>query len=101
MTKNINEYQVLEDNAGGLYLFFFDCGVILGLENIENAEPGDLDGITFEDARRWDGQMENPAEVYSNITSYEYGCEIVADENGVYPQRMGRAAQRVYRIDED
>ena len=44
----IEKFEVIEDNAGNMFLFFFDKNdlVVLGLENIENCEPGDLDNIS-------------------------------------------------------
>lgn len=93
-------YKVIEDNGGGMYLFFFDDDgrVILGIENIEFAQPGDLDKISFDEAKTWDSQLDEPQAVYDNITSYEFGWVVVADQDGVYPDRMGRAAQLVYGV---
>lgn len=97
------EYQVIEDNGGGMYLFFFDNAgdVILGLENIEFATPGDLEGITPAKAKGWDSKLEDPQAHYDNITSYQFGWQIVADTDGVYPEHMGRAAQILFRVEGD
>lgn len=94
-------YQVLEDNAGGMHLFFFteDGQVILGVENIEHVQPGDLDNVTLENARTWDSQIENSQKAYGEMVGFEFGYQVVADQYGVYPDRMGRAAQRVYGIE--
>lgn len=94
-------YVVIEDNAGGMYLFFFSPNdeVILGLENIEFAQPGDLDGITLDEAQTWERQLDDPQAHYDDITSFEFGWSVVADQDGVYPDRMGAAAQIVYAID--
>lgn len=32
----------------------------------------------------WEGNEENPQEIYDYITSFEYGWEVVADNDGVY-----------------
>lgn len=40
----------------------------------------------------WDGNEDNPQAVYDNIVSFEYGWEIVADNDGMYPDKMGCAA---------
>jgi hypothetical protein len=94
----MDTYQVIEDNAGGMYLFFFDGNkVILGVENIEFVTPGDLDNVTLDEAKTWDSQLDNPQSHYDNITSYEFGWQVVADQNGIYPAAMGRAAQIAYR----
>jgi hypothetical protein len=95
-------YQVIEDNAGGMHLFFFDDdnNVILGLENMEYCQPGDLDGITFDEARTWsDNHLENPQFYYDNITSFEFGYSVVADQDGINIDEMGRAAQLVFGIE--
>jgi len=95
-------YQVIEDNAGGMFLFFWvDAKLVIGIENIEHAEPGDLNTISMEDAETWDGQLENPEELYSFFLADEFGSRVVADNAGVYPENMGRAAQRVYGVDSD
>lgn len=43
-------------------------------------------------ATDWDGNENNPQAVYDNIVSFEYGWEIVADNDGIYPDKMGCAA---------
>ncbi len=98
-----HSYQVLEDNGGGMFLFFFDENdkVVLGIENIEYAEPGDLDNITLDEASGWESQLNDPAKAYKSITRYEFGWEVVADENGTYPDRMGGAALILFRVSED
>ncbi len=98
--NTMTTYDVIEDNAGGMFLFFFDNGnVILGVENIEHAEPGDLDSITLEDARYWDSQLDDPQGAYDDITGHQFGWNVVANHRRQYPARMGRAAQRVFGID--
>ena len=83
-----------------MYLYFFEGNrVILGLENIEYVQPGDLGNITFDEASGWDSQLDNPQEHYDNLTSFEFGWQIVADLDGVYPDRMGRAAEMVFGIE--
>lgn len=99
-TMNSDTYQVIEDNAGGMFLFFWRDGkMVLGLENIEHATPHDLDNITYRDANTWDSQLDDPQEVYDSITSHEFGWKVVADNRGVYPDRMGRAAEIIYGIE--
>jgi hypothetical protein len=99
----MTNYQVIEDNGGGMYLFFFNKRgrVILGLENIEHVEPGDLRGISLKEAKTWDSKLAKPQKHYDSIASFEFGCQIVADQDGVYPDRMGRAAQIAFEIAED
>jgi hypothetical protein len=97
-----HKYEVIEDNAGGMYLFFFDIDgrVILGLESIEHAEAGYLDYITFSEAKTWDSQLGDPQATYDNLTAYEFGWKVVAQDGEIYPERMGRAAQIVYGVDD-
>ena len=93
-------YQVIEDNGGGMSLFFFEKDkVILGFTDIEFIEPGDLDEVTLNDALDWDNKLPDPQAIYDNITSYEFGWDVVADQDGIYPERMGAAARIVYRIE--
>ena len=83
-------------------MFWFDADrVILGLENLEYANPGDMTDLTFRDAQSWDSQLETPQDDYDSTLSYEFGWAIVADQNGVYPARMGRAASRLYQIEQE
>lgn len=99
----MSNYQVIEDNAGGMFLFFFnaDGSVALGVENIEHAQPGDLDNVTLTEAKTWDSHLDDPQAHYDDLTSHQIGWEIVADQSGVYPDRMGRAAEIVYRIESE
>jgi hypothetical protein len=94
-------YQVIEDNGGGLFIFFFDGNdsVVLGVENLEFAQPGDLDNPSLSEAKSWDSQLDNPQAHYDDITGRQFGYEVVADQHGVYPSRMGRAAQIIFRVE--
>jgi len=95
-------YQVIEDNAGGMYLFFFKGDkVVLGLENIEFAQPGDLDNITLKEAKTWESRLDDPQAHYDDLTSHEFGWQVVADQDGVYPDRMGRAAEIVFSVESE
>lgn len=103
MNKQKPVYRVVEDNAGGMYLFLFGNNneVMLAFENIEFVEPGDLDNIVLSEIEGWDSQLENPQKVYGDLLSNRFGWSIVADQDGVYADNMGRAAQRVYGIEGD
>jgi hypothetical protein len=50
-------------------------------------------------ATDWDGNENNPQAVYDNIVSFEYGWEIVADNDGIYPDKMGCAARLEFGIE--
>lgn len=102
----MKKYQVIEDNGGGLTLVVFDengyveylhNGYEYGtdgrlLEDLENLKSGDNPVVD------WEGNEENPQSVYDNITSYECGWEIVADNDGIYPEKMGYAARIEFGI---
>lgn len=97
----MKKYQVIEDNGGGLTLVVFGnngnveylhSGYEFGsrgrlLEDLENLKKGDNPIVD------WEGNAENPQQEYDNcFLSFEYGWEIVADNEGVYPDKMGGAA---------
>lgn len=71
----MRKYEVIEDNGGGLTLVVFN-------------KNGKVDNPVTD----WDGNEDNPQAVYDNIVSFEYGWEIVADNDGMYPDKMGCAA---------
>lgn len=96
----MRKYEVIEDNGGGLTLVVFNKNgkvdylhsgyeyekhgrLICDLEALKNGDNPVAD---------WDGNEDNPQAVYDNIVSFEYGWEIVADNDGMYPDKMGCAA---------
>lgn len=96
----MRKYEVIEDNGGGLTLVVFNKNgkvdylhsgyeygkhgrLICDLEALKNGDNPVTD---------WDGNEDNPQAVYDNIVSFEYGWEIVADNDGIYPDKMGCAA---------
>jgi len=100
-------WQAIEDNGGGLHLAVFgDDSVIYLCSGFEFC-PGDLTACI--DALKsgespieagWENNADDPQGVYDNITSYEYGWQIVADEKGVYAADMGAAAKKEFEIAE-
>lgn len=95
----MKRYEIIEDNGGGLTLVTFDennCVDYLhtGYEYVTGQLLKDLEALRNGDnsVEDWEGNEKNPQEVYDNIKSYEYGWEIVADNNGIYPDKMGCAA---------
>lgn len=96
----MRKYEVIEDNGGGLTLAVFnENGDVDYLHSgYEYGTSGrlinDLEALKNGDnpVTDWDGNEENPQAVYDNITSFEYGWEIVADNDGIYPNKMGCAA---------
>lgn len=66
-------------------------------EDLEALRNGD------DPAKNWDGNCggleweygTNPQAIYENLTSFEYGWKVVADNEGIYPEKMGCAAQHI------
>ena len=104
----MKSYEYYEDNGGGLHLFVMEGGSLIdGITNLEYAPAGewlnvkdDMTNDPIKAVRTWDGHMaENnldPEAFYFEIVTSEYGYRLVADSNGVYPARMGRAASRYF-----
>jgi hypothetical protein len=101
-------YQYIEDNGGGIFLFVFNeaGALVAGIGNLEYAGAGE--GAEVQDALRadaleavhtWEGRLEDPRPVYDAFCA-DSTSEVVADERGVYPDRMGRAALRYFGIAE-
>lgn len=95
----MRRYKVIEDNGGGLHLAVFaESGEVeylhTGYEYVNGQLINDLKALKEGDnpAEDWEGNEENPQAVYDNITSFENGWNIVADNDGIYPDKMGRAA---------
>jgi len=107
--NGVKRYEVIEDNGGGLTLVVFgENGNVEYLHTGYEYNVGQLSGEfnciegCCDPASEWDGNEENPQEMYDNITSYEYGWEIVADNDGIYPDDMGAAAREEFNVkDED
>jgi hypothetical protein len=108
MTKNT--YIYVEDNGGGLHLFVLKNGkVVDGITDLSYAGAGEWHNVKddmMQDAlaavRGWDSHMKdlgiNPEAFYAECMVSEYGYEIVADNNGIYPSHMGRAAEWYFGI---
>ena len=97
-------YQYIEDNGGGLYLFVFAGEEVLaGVENLEYAQAGEWndvkDGLAADlltEISGWDGHLDNPQGVYDDLVREGLGYEIVCQSGKLYPDSMGRAAQRYF-----
>lgn len=103
----MKKYQVIEDNGGGLTLIVYgENGEIEYIHTGYEYYPGqllnDLEALKDGDdpARDWDGNdlyttgMEHPEELESWFPWEQKGIgwEVVADNDGVYPEEMGEAA---------
>ena len=128
MTMNKISYEVIEDNGGGLALVVFaDNGTVKYIHDGYEYVPADnlrtdiqvlIDGG---DTNDWDGCVDPSDVVYSyddvdgdstviycdtldqvyeKYTPYDrIGWAIVADQEGIYPERMGGAANKVFCVD--
>lgn len=104
----IRRYEVIEDNGGGLHLVVFaESGEVeylhTGYEYVNGQLKNDIKLLESGDnpAKDWEENEENPQEVYDNITSFEYGWKIVADNDGIYPDKMGSAACLEFGINQE
>lgn len=109
MAKKRLSYQVLEDNGGGLHLAVFDGDKCIyyasGYEHSPDSLQEDIEalrngGHPLQDV--WESNLPDgytPQQLYDELTSYEYGWQIIADDAGVYPERMGAAGRIVFGLD--
>lgn len=113
----MKNYKVIEDNGGGLALVVFaeDGETIEYIHSGYEYNPGqlteDLENLKNGDdpARDWDGNeldstegMENPEDLESWFPRDQKGTgwEVVADNDGIYPDDMGGAASQEFLHDE-
>lgn len=104
-------WQVIEDNGGGLYLAVFEGDDLIYYadqyeyspdalrEAVEVLRDGGDPRTEGWDLPQWiiDGDHDINA-VYDDLTSHEHGWQIVADQDGIYYDRMGSAAERVFMV---
>lgn len=88
----MRKYKVIEYNGGGLTLVVFgeNGSLINDINALKNGE----------DPSYWDGNVDDPQAAYDEINSFDFGFEVVADEDGIYPNKMGVAASLEFGIDE-
>lgn len=103
-------YEVIEDNGGGLHLVVFDGNgdvtfYASGYEHMLDNLRADIDALRKgDDTDGWDTNgmsREEMRDAYKNLVSFEHGWNVVADEDGVFPMRMGTAARLAFGIEED
>ena len=98
------DWQVIEDNGGGLHLAVFrneECIYYASGYEVTGTLMDDIKalkaGATTED---WEQQVDDAQTAYDELTSSEYGWALVADEDGVDKGRMGEAARQAFGIKE-
>lgn len=109
----MRKFEVIEDNGGGLILAVFNSEgkvdyIHSGYEYTQGQLQIDLEALRNGDnpTNDWDGNCggleweygTDPQAIYNNIISYEYGWEIVVDNDGIYPEKMGSAAHDEFNI---
>lgn len=106
--KKVFSYQVIEDNAGGISLFVFNppgeciyysAGYELNPENLLIDIASLEDGVdpTFWDSYPFD-QDKSYQEAYNDLTSWDCGWEIIADETAIYPEKMGLSGRSIFKV---
>ena len=113
VSKAINEYQVIEDNGGGLALYVFgeggiDGGVVVFAHTSYEYNKGqlsiDLDNLDAGgDVALWDGNEDDPQALYDDLDNFETGWQKVAEgfdgKRNLYPKLMGTAAQLEFGVE--
>lgn len=105
--EGISMFQVFEDNAGGLYLFVFDgeemVYACMGFEHtpgnlrqcVEELQTQGLNAVQGWEGNRepWDGLEATPEETHAQLCDWVHqgmgGARIIADQDGIYYDRMG------------
>ena len=101
------KFIIIEDNGGGLTLVVFDDNGSIsylrtGYEYILGRLTNDLIELANgSDPSTWYNCEENPEEIYNDFLFHEYGWEIIADNNGLYPDKMGAAGRLEFGIEID
>jgi hypothetical protein len=109
------EYQVIEDNGGGLALYVFGDGGIDGgkvifahtsYEYVKGQLITDLNNLDGgSDVTLWDGCDDEPQALYDDLDNFETGWQVVAQgsdgERTLYPNLMGTAAKLEFSIDRE
>jgi len=109
------EYIYVEDDGGGLYLYVLDAddNVLAGIHNLEYANTGEwrnvrdaLNADALATVSEWEGQMgpDNDYGVDLPATWADVDAraeELVCIDGTLYPDRMGRAAQRYFGVEND
>ena len=112
----MNKYEIIEDDGGTITMFVWDenekCvfgAVVLPedvkncIEDVEDASAWDEDISLLESIQEEKGldSIEAARQAfYENITSYEYGWNTIADNDGVYSEHMGGAGKDDFGIED-
>lgn len=111
----VRRFQVIEDSIGGLHLAVFEQNgdFIAYFHSGYEQNPEQLINDIFAlkcgacPEVEWDGHRSgltyeyhtDPQVLYDEITSYEYGWNIIADNEGIYEERMGVTVRMIFICD--
>ena len=108
MTKTRLNYQVLEDNGGGLHLAVFNDNECIWFASSYEFIPDNLreDIAALRDGANplqdgWEFYLPEgytPQRLYNEFTSQKHGWQIIADETNIYPHRMGAAGRMAFGL---
>lgn len=91
-------WQVIEDDGGTLYLVVFDGDRVIYFASGQEVHGTLLDDLAAlrggDDTSDWEQQTADPQAAYDELTSYESGWAVIADQDGVYVDRMGAAGRK-------
>lgn len=103
-------YQVIEDNRGSLYLAVFNGSECIWYASDYEYIPNNLreDIAALQDGADplqdgWESYLPEgytPQRSYDELTSNKDSWKIIADDAGVYPERMGAAGRKAFRLDD-
>jgi hypothetical protein len=108
MAKRLS-YQVIEDNGGGLHLAVFNGDECIWCSTNYEFIPDNLreDIAALQEGAdplqdSWEYYLPEgytPQKLYDELTSRTHGWQIIADDTGVYPERMGFAGRMAFGLD--
>lgn len=112
----MNNYEIIEDNAGTLHMYVRNEEGSLIFASPVRPEDIQTCLADVENSKAWDEDMnllcylmeekelnsleEAREAYYENLTGYEYGWSIIADNEGIYPASMGAAGMEAFNLDD-
>ena len=110
-------YEVIEDNAGRLYLFVFGAKgkieyAMGGYETMPGMLSKDIEELKqsgstegWEGQDFWEDKPITPEEFYEQLKDWvdegKGGAQIIADEKGTYQNKMGVAGKKEFGEEEN
>ena len=98
-------YKVLEGNNGALFLIIYKGEDIIYFHDDYEYSKGqlieDISNIYTTDISDWDGNRMNECDMEEFDNEMELGwLEVIADEKGIYPDKMGLSGKREFDIED-